>query len=573
MPPFLLVHRHSQNRRRAALLLSVVLCLGVTGVALAQNAVKPAAPSKKAAKIKPLLVKVEGMKDGTYDPQSVHSVSRLIAAYKAEEKRLEGEKEEREEKEARPQSSRNDKKTAERNALRKKSGIGSPEIEKDERLDIMEAMLHYLKPRAFPNDKLDTDAFTRSLAHRDQMPPARIGDGRNGLAAGPSIAATPTWKFLGPKNATPPWPYGAGPKDVFLSGRVNAVAFDPTTKDVAYLVSPSGGVWKTTDRGTNWTPLGDKFVSMKCSSVAVGPDGTVFVGMGDYSYYAAYGFSYFSKGIMRSKDGGATWQNVGSDVMSGMAISAITVDPDDAKIVMAAAGHGTNPKSFLFRSTDGGTTFERVPLRGSTGLGDWSDLQYSPVLNATGQRYYYAACSAPQKGTTGQIWRSANKGETWTRLSVPLTTPYYLPYYGLTVAPSATDANTVYVLEGDAAFADGNIWKGTTNGASDTYLWSNISGDYDTNFYFRQAWYDMHLTVGKAVGTDPADVKDMVYAGTLGLGGSLGGGARTGPTSRGRMMWITPLTRRLAFTGRRFTIPFIPTSKAERSTRSRTTQP
>lgn len=531
---------------RLSVLLGATLCL--SSAAFAQKADTTPSPDKvKSTTTRPVkyghekpkpapkgakTLKIGDVDLGVPDRNSVSFLTRLSEAIKAQNKEKEekrerelaeksgGKAEEREDEKGKTLAVRPD---AARAAMRKKSNIGTPEIEtkEDERLDIIDSMLYYLKPRAFPNDTLDAAAFRRALVQRDRLPAANLSSSKgfstSSVVRGAAVGSPgPKWEFAGPKNMTPPWPFGAGSQEAKMIGRVNSVAFDPTKEGVVYIASPSGGVWKSTDKGKNWTALGDKFPTLKTTALAVGPDGTVYVGMGDYAYPGSFGGSVYSKGIMRSRDGGATWQNIGANLMTGMSISAIVADPENPNIVMATTGRGDNLKSFVFRSTNGGDTFQRATISGTSAQGDWNDLKYS-VPDATGKRYYYATCSNPNNSKTGALWRSADRGVTWKKLNAPLMTPFYLPYYQVTVAPSASDPYTVYLLEGDTLFGFGFIYKGVVNPADDSYSWTDISGNYDERFQnFGQAFYDMHLRAGVQGG------KDVLYGGTLGFGGSVG---------------------------------------------------
>src|SRR5205823_3094042 len=130
------------------------------------------------------------------------------------------------------------------------------------------------------------------------------------------------WEFMGPKNLQVPYTKYFGPPPV--SGRVNAVAFDPSTPGTFYVGAAGGGLWVSYDSGVNWTPLGDAWQALQVSSIAVDPSDsqTIYVGTGDFDGYGVYSF-----GLQRSKDGGITWDTLGANWFAGSAISHIVVDP------------------------------------------------------------------------------------------------------------------------------------------------------------------------------------------------------------------------------------------------------
>jgi hypothetical protein len=136
--------------------------------------------------------------------------------------------------------------------------------------------------------RIEPGTISRAIEHREGMraavltaPPGRLG---------------PSWRFLGPSNLN-----GKQPGGWAISGRVNAVAFDPKNSSTWYLGAPYGGVWKTTDSGTTWIPLTDAWRYLSVTSIAIDPKdtGTIYVGTGDVP-----GAGPYAMGIMKSTDGG-----------------------------------------------------------------------------------------------------------------------------------------------------------------------------------------------------------------------------------------------------------------------------
>lgn len=181
----------------------------------------------------------------------------------------------------------------------------------------------------------------RALQQKAKMPQAtKLGSGKSGktnLAATRATDISQTsgkWVLRGPSRMTPPYandvfvfgglnsynPRSLGYPTSFISGRANAVAIDPTSKNglTAYLATAGGGVWKTLDGGVNWQSSGTStFPFQQTSSVAVNPKNglVVLVGLGDFND-TSNGFG-FGTGIMRTSNGGSTWVNVGTAQMQG----------------------------------------------------------------------------------------------------------------------------------------------------------------------------------------------------------------------------------------------------------------
>ncbi|MFN7017475.1 MAG: WD40/YVTN/BNR-like repeat-containing protein [Fimbriimonadales bacterium] len=265
--------------------------------------------------------------------------------------------------------------------------------------EYLEALWDYLYVRAYPNDFVDWGAYLRAAEHRDLMAGAFF----------PASGAQ--WEFVGPRNTTPPYRTYFGTASV--AGRVNAVAYDPVNSNVYYAGAPQGGVWKTTDGGATWQPLTDHWQFLQVACIAVHPTNpnVIYVGTGDFQGW----MRPFSQGVMRSTDGGQTWQSLGATQFGNLCVSDIIIDPENPNIITVCTGWGPYQSiaGSLWRSTDGGDTWSRV----STISAIWSDLAVSARNPTTGVRYYYAV----GHGNPGRLLRSSNRGQTWTTLTPPFS--------------------------------------------------------------------------------------------------------------------------------------------------------
>jgi photosystem II stability/assembly factor-like uncharacterized protein len=394
-----------------------------------------------------------------------------------------------------------------------------------------ESYLYRLRLRAYPYDSLDMQAQKRAVEHRSKMPisplakqispapkapapkaPAGLtGERVDKMSATGIVGSGARWEFNGPRRLGIPYEVYYGPEGTFLSGRVNAVAYDPTRIGRAYLTGAQGGVWRTTDNGRNWTPLGDTWPTLFATAVAVNPDtGRVFVGTGDFNGSQGAGAS---QGIMRSDDAGNTWTIVG-DIMDGECVSEIRIHPDDPNIVLATTGRGTTPGG-VFRSLDGGDTWAEVTPTGMQG--DWSGLAISE-FNGSGRSVY--ACRIGQG-----VFRSDDQGETWVRLNVPLA--FNNPAspaggLGLRIAASRVVPDGLYVMDASDGSQDGRIFYSSNRGAS----WLDISGNFPNTISgtinnFSQASYDLYIATARTViGGVPTDI---VYGGAIAIAATVGG--------------------------------------------------
>src|SRR5689334_22511293 len=176
------------------------------------------------------------------------------------------------------------------------------------------------------------------------------------------------WRLIGP----------------FRGGRVAAVAGVPGDGATFYTSSVGGGVWKTTNAGTTWLPIFDSQPIASIGALAVAPSDSniVYAGTGEADIRSQIGFG---DGIYKSADAGRTWRNVG--LKETRQIACVRIDPRDANVIyVAALGHvyGPNPERGVYRSRDGGQSWQKVLDKGSeTGAVDLA-------LDPTDSRTIYA---------------------------------------------------------------------------------------------------------------------------------------------------------------------------------------
>jgi photosystem II stability/assembly factor-like uncharacterized protein len=226
----------------------------------------------------------------------------------------------------------------------------------------------------------------------------------------------------------------------FTPGRVGDIAVDPKNRNVWYVALASGGVWKTTNRGVSWKPIFDDQGSYSIGCVTVdakNPD-IVWVGTGENQSQRSVGFG---DGVYRSTDGGATWQNVG--LRNSEHIAKIVIDPRYSDVVyVAAQGPLWAPGGDrgLYKTTDGGKTWKPVlTISENTGV---TDLCYDPrdpdtLYAATYQRRRHVGLligGGPEAG----IYKSTDAGKTWTRLKEGLP-PENLGRIALAISPQKPD--------------------------------------------------------------------------------------------------------------------------------------
>ena len=272
-------------------------------------------------------------------------------------------------------------------------------------------------------------------------------------------------------------------------GRVVAVAGHPTEKATFYFGACAGGVWKTTNAGSHWENISDGFfgtAAIGALAVADSDPNVIYAGTGESTIR---GNVSHGDGVYRSTDGGRSWKNVG--LTDTRHIGDIVIHPDDPDLVyVAALGHafGPNEERGVFRSKDGGGTWERVLYKsenaGSTDIA--MDLSNPRILYAN----IWEARRYPWKLVSGSdecgIWRSFDGGDSWEELTPKLRKAEGLGegLIGKTgIAASPARPGRVWAL---VEHENGALFR------SDDYgdTWKRLSDDPELR---RRAWYYMHV--------------------------------------------------------------------------------
>lgn len=363
----------------------------------------------------------------------------------------------------------------------------------------------FYEQRAFPNDDIPYDKYIKALEQRDQM----------ALSRKDAFASLP-WESVGPYN---------------IGGRITALTVDPADTNIIIIGAAAGGVFKSTNGGMSWIPKTDNFPSLSTGAIKMDPNNSniIYCGTGEAnsstdSYagfgmlkstdkgetwflsglensrhigkidvhplnsnivYAAVAGALYSKGndrgVYKSTDAGATWQNVLFVNDSTSAID-VDVDPSDTNIVYAAVWErlrspsfrkAAGPSSAIYKSTDGGATWSR----NLTGLPQNDPVvgRISVAVSPSNPNYVYALykrASAPlgTDNTFYKFFRSTNKGTNWTEMAggnLAFEFASFGWYFG-SIEVDITDHNTVIV--GDVDFHKttdgGNTFQNITNSYS-----------------------------------------------------------------------------------------------------------
>lgn len=324
------------------------------------------------------------------------------------------------------------------------------------------------------------------------------------------------WRLIGP----------------FRGGRAVAVSGVPGGGSTFYFGSVDGGVWKTEDAGAVWTPLFDSqpVASIGALEVAPSDPNVIYAGTGESDIRSDLATG---DGIYRSTDAGRTWANVG--LRETRQISRIAVSPRDPKLVFVAAlGHAyaPNPERGVFRSKDGGQTWDKVLDRGpKAGAADLAIAADDPkVLVAALWEAHRPPWStyAPIGGPSSGLFRSTDGGDTWQQL-----TGHGLPggewgRIGVAIARGTRGKRIYAVIEAK----DAGLYRSDDGGET----WALINKDPRIS---SRAWYFNCIT------SDPND-PDVLYVPNVALY-KLSDGGKTLSIVRGapggddyHQLWIDP---------------------------------
>ena len=279
-------------------------------------------------------------------------------------------------------------------------------------------------------------------------------------------------------------------------GRSQAVAGSASRPLEYYFGATGGGVWKTTDGGQTWRAVSDKtFKTSSVGAIAVAPSNpdVVYVGMGETELR---GNIIQGDGVYKTSDGGKTWSHVGLE--RSMAIARIRVHPTNPDLVYVAAlgnPYAPNPERGVFRSRDGGKTWDRVLFRDDrTGAVDLTIGPRNPdVLYAGLWEVFRTPHSLSSGGPGSGLFKSTDGGSTWTELTKNSGLP--APLWGkVGVSVSGADSNRVYAI---IEAKDGGVFLSDDGGTS----WTLINDDRRLRqraFYYSRIYAD-------------PQVKDTVY--------------------------------------------------------------
>jgi hypothetical protein len=391
-----------------------------------------------------------------------------------------------------------------------KNKLTLPGVDRD--LGPMLAAMEDYAHRAYPAKDIPMQATLNALSGFRHVQSMSMG---RRSAAGSSG----TWKLIGPEKANNPDILTFSGAQYFTSGRVTALAIDPSCSNRrcrVWVGAAGGGVWRTDNalsgNGASWTFISDSFGTNAIGTLTYdAAHGTLYAGTGEPN---ASGDSEAGLGIWKSTDGGNTWALLTATIgpitttspgggsngtygpgnaFLGRSISAIVVDPTNASHLYVSSAKGvrgvssvtgggtTNPPTprppyGVFESTDGGATFSFIwdggtacpvtcngtdPLASIRGV---HAMALDPHWNGTTNKIVFAA-DFPGLSGGGGVWRSTDGGSTWTQIKNALNPALNTDRASFAVTPIAGGFTRMYVGDGNSSIGSCTTCDGGSNQA------------------------------------------------------------------------------------------------------------
>ncbi|MBK7104903.1 MAG: glycosyl hydrolase [Ignavibacteriae bacterium] len=270
----------------------------------------------------------------------------------------------------------------------------------------------------------------------------------------------------------------------FTSGRIADIKVNPKNKNEYYVAVASGNIWKTSNWGTTFEPIFDKYGAYSIGCLAINPENpnVVWAGTGENNHQRALGYG---DGVYKTIDGGKSWKNMG--LKDSRQIGQIAIDPRNTNIVFVAAEGsvwGPGGDRGLYKTSDGGKTWKKVlDISKHTGVNNViMDLKNPDIMYATSEQRRRHAFTKIGGGPESAVYKSVDAGETWEKIMEGLP-KVDIGGMGIDISP----ANPEYIyLSVEAADDKGGFFRSTNRGAT----WEKMSDQFSSGQYFNEIYCD-----------------------------------------------------------------------------------
>lgn len=301
--------------------------------------------------------------------------------------------------------------------------------------------------RAYPFDEINHSAYLEAIRQAEVLKDFEKNNSFD------------DWQFAGPTN---------------IGGRITDIEMHPDDIQTIYAGAATGGVFKSTNGGTTWFPVFDDAVSLSIGDIGIAPSNPniIYVGTGEANCGGG-SLAYEGVGVFKSTDGGINWLHTGLEETRN--IGRIVIDPNnEQRVFVAAMGKlfAGNPERGVYRTTDGGVTWERkLFISDTTGCIDLAVKPDSPntIFAAMWERIR-KPWGRSYGGLTSGLYRSTDGGENWQQLSngLPVNTGN-IGRIGISISQSNPDL--IYAIYADEIGYFAGVYKSTD--AGDNWIRTN----------------------------------------------------------------------------------------------------
>jgi photosystem II stability/assembly factor-like uncharacterized protein len=270
----------------------------------------------------------------------------------------------------------------------------------------------------------------------------------------------------------------------WCSGRISDFAVNPKNHSEIYAGVSAGNIWKTTNNGTTWKPIFDKYGAYAIGCLAMDPDNpsVIWVGTGENTHQRQLGYG---DGIYKSEDGGESWKNMG--LKESRQIGMIAIDPRNTDIVYVAAEGsiwGPGGERGLYKTIDGGKTWNKVlEISENTGINNvLIDPRNPDILYATSEQRRRHVFTKIGGGPESAVYKSKDAGKTWNKIMKGLPSA---DIGGMGIAISPVNPDVLYIIM-EAAGDAGGFYRTQNRGAS----WEKMSSYASSGQYYNEIYCD-----------------------------------------------------------------------------------
>ncbi len=266
----------------------------------------------------------------------------------------------------------------------------------------------------------------------------------------------------------------------WASGRISDFAVNPSNHSEIYAAIASGNIWKSTNNGTTWKPIFDKHGSYAIGCITMDPNNynALWVGTGENNHQRALGWG---DGVYYTEDGGASWKNMG--LKESRQIGMIAVDPRNSNVVYVAAegsAWGPGGERGLYKTTDCGKTWNKIlNISENTGVNNVVlDPRNPDVIYATSEQRRRHIGLKISGGPESAVYKSTDGGVTFNKIMSGLPGGHI---GGMGIAISPVNPDVLYIIM-EAQGESGGFFRSTNRGAS----WEKMSGHHESGQYYNE---------------------------------------------------------------------------------------